>query len=475
MTKKRKFIMLFSTIAIIFCCLLTCFNPTIQNVYASSISVVGGYTDVMEDLQQDANFNADDYVLDENNCSLQVVTIAESGDNELFVYVYQPSSYHKNLRATSISMSTAYRTAKQFNIYYLDFINCKGAFYKYIVKNFKVSNATTRSYEISEIFRKWNADFDAGSSNNNTINEVTFAVGKQYTFTTDGENSTMVVENVDYIQVVDKLVGFVRYDGDKPAWMSKVDNACDSHFIAFSTDKEIDTLLEADVYYKQRWVQCMYPSFDNGKMYWDENKFEYGNWEDAYSYLSHTDLFYYDGQHFDFKRQRIQTVGEFIQSEKFDNEYNGIFLKVGQHNELTEQAEQDLRGKDWIIRFAETEYRIHQPADSPSMHATDVGHVSILRLKFKTDGVIYDLGVVDNKQTGSGDPLNKTTYTYELADTFKIILAILLLIVLIVVLLPILPTIISIIFTMFKLLLKIIGWIISLPFKVFKAIFKKRE
>ena len=33
-----------------------------------------------------------------------------------------------------------------------------------------------------------------------------------------------------------------------------------------------------------------------------------------------------------------------------------------------------------------------------------VSEVTILRLKFQTDGVTYNLGVVDNKQTGSRDP-----------------------------------------------------------------------
>ena len=34
----------------------------------------------------------------------------------------------------------------------------------------------------------------------------------------------------------------------------------------------------------------------------------------------------------------------------------------------------------------------------------------ILRLKFETDGVVYNLGVVDCKQTGSSDPVNKGSH-----------------------------------------------------------------
>ena len=101
-----------------------------------------------------------------------------------------------------------------------------------------------------------------------------------------------------------------------------------------------------------------------------------------------------------------------------------------------------------------------------------VGNVTILRLKFETDGITYNLGTIDNKQSGSDDPVNDTDISIKLPDglerIFTLIFGALLLIVLLVVLMPILPTIIS-------LAIKIV----LLPFRaiasLFKAIFHKRK
>ena len=42
-----------------------------------------------------------------------------------------------------------------------------------------------------------------------------------------------------------------------------------------------------------------------------------------------------------------------------------------------------------------------------------VGNVTILRLKFETDGITYNLGVIDNKQTGSTEPSNSMDIKVE--------------------------------------------------------------
>ncbi len=49
------------------------------------------YTNVLDDLQQDGNFNEHDYLINEKDYSISVIQIAESTDGELFVYTYQPA------------------------------------------------------------------------------------------------------------------------------------------------------------------------------------------------------------------------------------------------------------------------------------------------------------------------------------------------------------------------------------------------
>ena len=100
-----------------------------------------------------------------------------------------------------------------------------------------------------------------------------------------------------------------------------------------------------------------------------------------------------------------------------------------------------------------------------------VSDVTILRLKFETDGVVYNLGVVDNKQSpGEGQqPDNENTDEWEFPsfgnkDWEKILGAVLLLIALIIIVVlfaPILPYII-----------KLVIWLILLPFKLVASVVK---
>ena len=139
------------------------------------------YTYVLYDLQKDSKFNENMYPLNDKDYSLQVIQIAESVDDELFVYVYQPSGKTADLRATSINISKGYKTLKFIN-YKLTFINSHKTLYKYRVDDFVIEDTRTRHYDITSIYRAWNADYgDSETGNDNTINEVEFAVSKIYT------------------------------------------------------------------------------------------------------------------------------------------------------------------------------------------------------------------------------------------------------------------------------------------------------
>ena len=75
---------------------------------------------------------------------------------------------------------------------------------------------------------------------------------------------------------------------------------------------------------------------------------------------------------------------------------------------MEEDAKVQLENKQWVLRFYETEYS-HSGGNLGNLygHGTGVVEVTILRLKFETDGITYDLGVVDNKQSGSLTPSNE--------------------------------------------------------------------
>lgn len=204
--------------------------------------------------------------------------------------------------------------------------------------------------------------------------------------------------------------------------------------------------------------------------------------ENNYSYINYTQRVEEVAGNYKYEFYRIQTVEEFEETENYEFVYNGIIFNSTTEVKLTEEGKQNIKGKQWVLRFYESDYADYvettvpplvsaTPINTKIVDKTLVSNVTILRLKFETNDIVYNLGVIDNKQTGDGNPDNYTKTTLELSDTFKIILAVLFLILLVVVLGPFLPTIISVVVWIFKLAFKLVIWLISLPIKLFKWLF----
>lgn len=344
------------------------------------------YTSVTEDLTKDSNFNASDYPSVENDNSLQVIQVAESSNKELFVYVYSPSI---SRIATSINISTTINAALKYNNYALKLVDSKDTLQKYVVVGLTIIPDKTRYYDVSSIYRAYDKSIDEDPGNDNTVSEVSYSVGKLYiAFTIDGVTYYSCKQQ-ETIEITDKYVGYLHLsDG----WLLYKFGACDSHFVAFSTDKKIDSLIDADVYYTTQ----TYTQIGGGSR-------NYHGSEKSNVVSVRYDEFSSNSANGLFARKytwpRIQSVANFIKD-----------------NNLSDSAKTALKGKQWVLRFADTKFttRIvpvgggmlsminYQPQDT----GQEVRDVSILRLKFETDGVVYNLGVVDNKQTGSLKPSN---------------------------------------------------------------------
>lgn len=400
---------------------------------------------VLVDLQKAENFNMDDYPLNPTDYSLEVIHIAESTENELLVYVYQPSGAKANLMATTISISTVVGPDIAPKFYDLEFLNSSGVFYKYKVKDFTVSSEATRVYSVVSILRPFIKDVDAEPGFDNTVSEVPFAVAKEYTFYSGQDNYQMQV--LDVVEITDKFVGYVIYSagidwyGYDPYFdvLTSWYVTKNSHIVAFSTDKDIDKLLEAEVYYEhQTYHHSLETSFTT-----KESK-KFGTVYSETVVLSSEDKLTYNGEGLLYATGidvgRIQTVDEFIASVDIDQQvYSGAFVDMSVSSRLTESAKAALSGKEWVLRFADTESR--EAADINGFFyyysTTSIFNVSILRLKFETEGEVYNLGVVDNKQTGSNKPMNNYEYNldFHLPDdeTIKNIIAIILVVLIIVV------------------------------------------
>ena len=438
--KTRIACMLLAFIAV-FCTVIT----TVQTpVFARAESIT--YSGVMEDLKKDTSFKPENYPSKADDYSLQIIQLAESANKALFVYVYQPSGKAKNFKASSINISTTINDSISYLNYKLELLNSNGVFYKYKVSGIMVKDDKVRYYAISSIYRPFDESIDKQASGGNTVTEVNYAVNKQYAFGSINGKPYVNCVDIETIVVTDKFVGFVRY----PDGFKLYVGACDSHFVAFNTNKPMDKLLEADVYYTTQEYSSSWAAFVG------ENE-TFGEKADKYAYLKYTDKVEHTGGGWfagTYKWDRIQTVDDFIKNEDREQIFSGAVIDVKISSKLTDAALNELKGKKWVLRFTETDYTLWSGQGTYGTFSTIVGDVTILRLKFETDGITYNLGVIDNKQSGSKDPSNETDIDISLNKRGKMILYLLMLILLIILLAPILPYV-----------LQAIVWIISLPFK----------
>ncbi len=429
MKKDYKFFLLVaaSGVLVLLCCIVLSFSGT--PAYAAK-------SEVISELEFDKNFSVELYPSVNNDFSFQVLTIAESSDKSLFLYVYQPSHFVKDLIATSVNISTGINDNLSYKNYKLELISTEGVFDKYLVKDFSVKDDALRYYDISSIFRVFDSEIDNSADNKNDINEVSFEIGKLFTASTVEGKVTYTCVETETIVISDKYVGFVRYSNGFWLYADK----CDSHYVAFSTEKQIERLMEADVYYVSR-AYSKYLSLIGG------SSEEYGDPEEHYVSLIYSDVVSNPADKLfgkEYQWNRIESVSDFISKE-----------------DLTDETKDALSGKDWVLRFCETEYRYMSGTGSSLTQSTLISEVTILRLKFETEGKVYNLGVVDNKQSGDLTvPDNTNTNEIEFPDLSKADwLKWIGLIVIVFLLLPLLPFIV-----------KVIVFVISLPFRFVKSI-----
>lgn len=363
--------------------------------HASAASSDAQYTSVLEDLQENKKFDKNLYPDVANDYSLEVIQVAESKNNELFVYVYQPSNATKDLQATTINLSYTTDDSIDYHLYGLTLTSSDGVFDKYRVNGFEVSDAAQRYYKIASIMRPFEQDIDEKPTDGaQTISEVAFSVKKSWIAMTVGTEVVYSESKIEVVEITDKYTGFIRYYGNDGLISSSWDNASDydSFFVAIKTDIDMDDLLSAKVY-----ADVVKRTVVKGNaigISWPVNTYNETHPEDEFLVSrSENNEFKTDGV-FGTKHsfKLIETVNEF-------NANSGTNISTSDY--------------DWIIRFF-----------SAPMTSTDntflsfgetsfsnyiVSNVSVIELTYSKNGDVYQMGVVDNKQTGSRDPVNDGT------------------------------------------------------------------
>lgn len=377
------------------------------------------YSNVLDDLHVDETFDESAYPSKENDYSLQVIQLAESVDGELLVYVYQPGGNTKELRASSITFARSKdnTTELSFVNYLLTFLNSSGVFYKYKVTNFELLPDNVRYYNVASILRKWDNALDGDPESDNKISEKAYNVGKLWTATSENDNITYKLDETEVVTITDEYIGYVNYsDGTKMSFNKITTGTTSAHFVAFSTDRQIDALLAVKLEFTTKEVtyKCCSNFLHSHFMEIRDRKEGSPVKQEPIElksddYASNNDL---GGINFSDSHEwkRIMSSSEFLAYHNNDD------------SQVLTQGNLDVANKQWVLSFYETPVQWQTDfgwanaffplavlwSGENDYKYTEVSDVLLLSLTFQTEGQTYKLGAVANRQTGSKDPVNDT-------------------------------------------------------------------
>ena len=456
----RKYLCCLIIFILVLCSFLS-FNFIFVNATTNS-----DYTDVLDDLNKDSSFKISDYPvihpdymfeinndLNPNNDQLhmEVIQIAESSSNELYIYVYQPCDPYIELYATSILLSDEYSANGQDiypNIFVLELVSTYNQFDKYVVKDFQISNESYRYYNLVTLYRSFNSDIDVlldGTEIENT--EIGMEIGQQWSCYY--LNNKLVYEKGTFETIeieIDYTGHFEFSSGIKWGNLVGAFDYGHSWFIAFSTDEYvIEHIYDADLVYRERTARTYWQSFVGEET-------TYGEWSDDIK-ITLTDndepVIYDGGGLFSkvYSWNRISSSSDFIKNAE------------SQDIKINDECKIKIQESQWVFSFKETELEFSSGDGWYRTNFTDIDKVTIIRLHFiDNTGEEYSLGVVsdrvnpDNKADGNGTGI-------DIEDDLKklfLIISLLILLLLFALIKPVADTII---------------FILSLPFVIIKDIF----
>ena len=374
------------------------------------------YSDALEDLRADTTFTVDGFPVVSGDYSLHVIQIAESTEGELLIYVYQPAA-RQDVKACTICIAREQDNSAGlgFDDYGLEYLNNNGVFFKYRVKDFELKADAIRFYNISNILRPYDKLIDDPADNDNTVSEVPYPVGQFWTACTVGDTVTYTMTESEVITVTEKYVGHVIYDEGVQLGWTMTNSKTAAHFVAFATDMPIEKLISASVTFNEREVQYQlcgnltHSDALNGHTYQSKFDYKYGDKTPHEPVKLTSECKIIDVGKNNYTMNRIRTTSEFIADAK------------NEERELTSGDEESLAGTKWVLNFYETPLQaktdgkewltvigswgaLFNGVGDIQCRYTEVSDVMILQLEFETDGQHYNLGVVDNKQTGSQKP-----------------------------------------------------------------------
>ena len=434
----------------------------------SSTSAVYAATDettVLRELQSDPDFDPAAYPDNPEDYSLQVIQLAEDKDKELYIYVYQPAHNSIDLLGTKVSISYGYSVdgaGLEPQVYDLELASTSGVFDKYHVKGFTPSKDGDRYYNIVSIYREYNSVIDSSDETFPTT-DIAYSVGQQW-YVCDLNGSRHYEMNTFNTMHVDTVFSgnLIFEDGIKWGEFLGMDEMCDSWLYCFNAeDYQIKYIFDADLNYSIRHVK-EYRSNASGQSsytYSDERP-------NQVITLYDSDVMTYNGGGLfsrTFEWNRIMSSKDFLQ-------------RVDELNApITQEQRTKIESSQWVFSYLETARTDTDYSSGDAYSYEDVYDVGLLRLHFQDfSGAYYDLGVVnsltdpDNIADGIGHADIITAFE-DFWENFILVVGLIIGLILLLVLF----NFIAPISTLLNYLIKAIAYVISLPFRLIKWVFKK--
>lgn len=459
------------TIAALVAVIVFIFSSFIWGGGVGSAYAATSTTEVLADLRKDPDFDESEYPYVKDDYGLHVIQIAESGNKELFVYAYQPCHDTYDLVGMKISISYGYSVngaGLSPKLYNLRLVSTSGTLDKYYVENFTVPNDGDRYYNIVEIFRMINTEIDGEQDSSNPKTDKACPVGQQW-YVCDLNVSKHYEMNTFDTMLVDKVFSGNIIFSDGLTWgdIVNLDKPTDCWFYCFNVEEyKITRIFDADLNYSIR--DSFETFFSNGSStvgYTNER-------ENLTLKLTDKDVMSYISPGLgapNLSWNRILSSVKFIEIA----ESQGVTFSEGEKS--------DIKKSQWVFTFLETD-RVENNNSSglaPGIVGTssysDVYDVGVLHLHFQdVSGKYYDLGVVNDLTDPDNIADGRTeTDLFKAFEEFwnmfvKIILAIAG-----VILLVLLLNFVTPVMGILKYAFKAVVYVISLPFKLLKSIFKK--
>ena len=440
-------------------------NSILLVISLCSFTTKASVSEVIQDLSRDSSFNVEDYPKISDDYSVKLINIAESKDDNLILYVYQPANDSIDLKAKSVSFGTEFSKDGQNikpSIYPLQLLSTDGVFDKYKVLNFKVSNEVERFYNIVSLYREVKYEIDKDVVGGIT-NEKAYAVGEQWCAYDKDDTVVYEMNTFETLEINSYQTGYIKFSkGINIGTLVGISRRGHLHYISFDAEQYvIDYIFDGDISFKTKKEIL---TAQDGKQ-----TITYGEEEQHKITLLDSDKaeFNTDGFFGLFKKKykwnRISKVDDFVS----DMKKQGVKFNEDSLNNIN-------KGK-WVFAFYETPWEHYTYPNGYSHHSVMVYETSILRLNFMdTSGKQYNLGVVNDKVTADTIPDGSGGGVDE--DKAKMIFAI----VLALIGLAILLSLLSLVFPVFKglwVLIKsmfmFLWFIISFPFKLIIRFFKR--